>query len=377
MKLFEHKKVKNFCSRDESVKILGLEIYKSITNNTYDTKSYFGGLLNTLKKKYEIPALKEINIFKFTIVKTERENWIEKVYLFDIPICTKNYGKKFLQDNKDIILPEDKNIFILCGHHGESYTASALLAKGIMKKYENVKFLCYRECHRKMWNLFWDDIEIGFLKKFKSARADLRFTYKDKNIFKIYPSISQNRIDGFLNSVNLKKDELEKKDIVLTDSDKNSFKTKLKNMNLDLNNFVIIAPEADSYKLCNNEFWQSLCKGLKTKGYDIFLNSMKESPLTEIYEHTFLTHKEIMQLTPLSKGVISLRSGFSELLSYFDLPMHIIYNFENGFSQDEINSKIFYDSLYNYPFINKEMINEYNYLDEPYENLVKKILEKF
>lgn len=388
MKLIEYKKMPN----DEIiVRFCSFSIFHKIRIGTLVKEKLLGGIFTITKEKRS----KKYYILHFLILTRVRINRKKLYYCNNKLLYTKDLAPAFAKKYRDIFLPEYKNIFILNGHHGESYTASAFFAKRLMQKYENVKFVCYRECHRKMWNLFWPDIKIDLLDGYTGSDLDKCFTYKNQNFYYTFLQWDNDvenlkngkpiphRIDSALQNLGLTREELIKQDLSISEQDRQSFRDKLKTMNLNTDKLVILAPEADSMEHCDIEFWQKLAGGLKQREYSIYLNVLDNSFDIEGCDKTFLTHAEVLQLAELSKGAIMLRSGFSELISYLDKPLHVIYTSFWPWCLDKdknrkINDIMFEANLISkYPFRNPDITYEYKYYDYTQDELVNKILAKF
>lgn len=101
---------------------------------------------------------------------------------------------------------------------------------------------------------------------------------------------------------------------------------KAKNMNLNLDKFVFILPQAYSMKPLSNNFWNTLHCRLNDLGYDVFYNL---SPETKFYgglkQSSEMSIEESLYIASISKNIIGLRSGFIEPLVFSDVPMNIIY----------------------------------------------------
>lgn len=390
MKLFEYIKV----SQDERKLLLcALPIYHQKRIKFFETKKILCGLLTTTKKNIAPAVIKEIYLCNLPILKRVRNNMHYYYYCGNKLIYTRDLAPAFVKKYRDVLSPEYKNIIILNGHHGEAYSVSAFFAKRLMQKYDNVKFVCYRECHKKMWNLFWPDVEIGMLKGYAGSGCDKYFKYKDQNFYYTFllgdndfenllkGNPIPHRIDSAIKNLGLTRDELLKKELVISEQDKRSFNEKLKNMNLNLDKFVILAPEADSIERCDLAFWEKIAKGLQQRGYSIYLNVLDEKFDLDGCDKTFLTHAEILQLADLSKGTIALRSGFSELISYLNTPMHVIFTSFLPFDKDKdkkVNDILFEANLIaKYPFRNPDITYEYKYYDYEQDELVANILAKF
>ena len=83
--------------------------------------------------------------------------------------------------------------------------------------------------------------------------------------------------------------------------------------------------------------------------------------------------EEITYLAQLSKGVIGLRSGLTEIFSQFDLSMHILYTETFGIEAEKF-IKLY--SLKEYPNANRKMIFEYDTMEYNENEIINKIIER-
>ena len=100
----------------------------------------------------------------------------------------------------------------------------------------------------------------------------------------------------------------------------------------NLDNFIFLAPEAASCEEVNTSFWLELAEKLKEQWFDVFFNIVdkKSNIKGKSIKKTNLTFAEAFALARMSRGIVSLRSGLSEVLLQTNLPMCILYtNFRN------------------------------------------------
>ena len=116
---------------------------------------------------------------------------------------------------------------------------------------------------------------------------------------------------------------------------------------------------ARSQDLLSRSFWEEIEEKLKAIGLDVLYNS------------AIFTMEEAYVLAKRSKAIISLRSGFNEILSEIEVPQHVIYthNRWHGDLQPMYNLKTF-------PWSAAEYITEYNIREQKMEDIKRTILEK-
>ena len=130
-------------------------------------------------------------------------------------------------------------------------------------------------------------------------------------------------------------------------------------------NFIFLSPEAKSVLPINENFWKKLKAQINKKGYEIIQNEKN------------LTFEEAYYIASLSKGIITLRSGISELLSMLPIQQHIIYT-KHKFSKISVNKTKEVHSIVNYPFVDCKLIYEYEYENNEKNNneIIRQIIER-
>lgn len=227
-------------------------------------------------------------------------------------------------------LPNDfDTAYILHANSGEVYCFLAYLAKACMKKdgAEKPLFVATKGYHEDIIEMFFPKANYVYYNLYlKEPRLDLIGDFKEFN-GRNYRQIFSQRHFGVVNSnlgrIHYFDAMLQTLGLNRADASKPTPKlpkkvvtkvTKIaEEIGLDLNKFVILAPEALTTDLLPESFWHSLVRELYKSGYDVFLNVTKPTNLNcKKYD---LSYKELFALSTLSKGVISLKSGLSEFLS--------------------------------------------------------------
>lgn len=142
---------------------------------------------------------------------------------------------------------------------------------------------------------------------------------------------------------------------------------------LDLKNFIVLIPEANYVNLLEYEFWEKLAIALYKEGFNIFVNTTNFDKFKK-FKTANLSPLQARYLVSKSKGVISLRCGFFELMSSLDIPKHVIYTKQRWDNlQPDKMIKIY--SLLNYPNVKPETLHEYDINDYLEDNLIETIVE--
>lgn len=329
-----------------------------------------------LFKKIKIGEEREICLLGFPLIQYRKKmNKLTKRKQVSI------FPKSFEHRVCDLILnqiPSGHDLIIIArAGLGEAYILNFML-RSIISKHKAKKpcIVATKKHYSEVFKMYSPEIPFYGLNinNYQLSRSILHRTFKYKNIiFNSNPSTFY-EISNYFTSCEKKlngkhyldvlKDfcgikEFELKPQNFPDNIDVQIKNKFPNLNFD--KFIYIIPEANFIKKIDTVFWTKLYELLKTKGYDIFINS----PEISITEATYLAKK--------SKAIIALRCGFSEILSGLNLPMHILYtdcSFHNISNLKDILT------LSKYPNINNFNLHEYSVSKTNYNEIVESIISK-
>ena len=199
-------------------------------------------------------------------------------------------------------------------------------------------FLLFDSVHFRKVELDIKENELGKHHYFKSILDRLDFTEKD----------------------------LQMRRMNVLHSAEQSMLEKVEKTGLNLNKFVFLAPEAQSCKLYDEDFWVVLVNKLQEMGYDVFVNLVeKDIKLKNAidFKTCDLSFAEAFALAKKSKKIISLRSGFTEFLLQTDVPIDVLYTkFRHRHIFNDMSS---YHVLHGFglvqlPFVDVSKIQEFN-----------------
>lgn len=333
-----------------------------------------------------------MELFEKIKYKKERE-----IKIFNIPVC--HYGEKEEQFHKEkyldlfpkayikvlldkILLEIDTAydlIFIIrVNAIGENYLLNFLYEE--VAKKNKAKKVCFilPKCNKKYKEIFemFSNVDVyytnqsleflnsvltKFIYKYKNRKfivyhCPLKYTHSYLDNSVIYPQVIKN----YVNATNFIKKEI--KFYHTEEKIKNKFN------NFNFNNFIFINPEVKSLKSLSQSFWDSIYNYLVNNHIEFFINRSNNN-------HDYnLSIMETCYLASLSKKIITMRTGLSEVLSYFQIPMHVIYT-DYKFKNENSSKLKQLSSLKNYPFVNPETIYEYEYMQND-EDLIKQIIER-
>ena len=220
------------------------------------------------------------------------------------------------------------DVYILHSNSGEAYCFLAYLAKALIKKNnaQNPLFVATKSYHDDIIKLFFPKARSVYYDMYlKEPRLELLGDSLEYNGHKFFPIFSNRHFnsvnadlgnlhyfDAMLNTLNLTIDDVSKPTPKISTKTKRNMLSIAENIGLNLDNFVIIAPEALTTNTMPNEFWNELIRQLYKQGYDVFLNVAK--PTNIKCKTTSLSFSELFALATFAKGCVSLRSGVSEFL---------------------------------------------------------------
>lgn len=332
---------------------------------------------------------REIRFLNIPIVQygKKEENRIKEKY---IDILPKSYVKKCLKIIYDKLPHKYDLIYILrCNAIGENYLLTYLFEEVQKKKHaQNVCFIMHKNNAHYIETLkLFTDIDIFVTEVPLSVLNAVltKFTYMYHNTEFHIHHCPLNKTADFLH---FKQKEhytktimryvgatkYRKKNIAIDTTKYQQIIPKVKNLNLQ--KFIFLAPECKSLIPLENNFWEELSYILKKKGYDIYINTRSGEFDSNIGHTANLTCAEAVYLANLSQGIISMRSGLTEVLATLNKPMHIIYSnsiFDN--SNDLTVKELF--TLKDYPNSNPQKIFEYSISNNCPENIIKSIVERF
>lgn len=151
----------------------------------------------------------------------------------------------------------------------------------------------------------------------------------------------------------------------ISEASKKQAKKLFESLNLKENKTVIVAPEAKSCMSLDRNFYKSLCRKLKEKGYAVFLNVTDISNSLADTKQSFLPIELVVPFADLCGHIISVRSGFCEVASSSNAKFHVIYPDKDFFELFPLNE-----------IVNTKNLNEY-ILDSDSKITLENVLKHF
>lgn len=380
------------------INFLNIPLYINKRQDRLYAQSFLNGLINTCKCISKDLEYKDINIFNKNFAQIRWENQEIKYFVLGVLLkkisITGNFSKKYLKNVKF----DFDNVYIINSNIGESLLFFAYLAKAHFRK----------NCSKKPLILLTQKFQISLMHMFL---PNLNYIYVGKNlkhilkydqlqidkhkIFIIFSSehfhevereirntdfSSTHYLQSALKTLNLDTQDIEPPSTNINIEKEDKLKKKIEKIDINLNNSIILAPEANTCKELPVNFWHKCAEKLKQQGYDVFFNvtSKKYRKIFKHYNPITLDLEEIFYLSQKAKFIISLRSGLTEFLLLTKTPSITIYtDFENMPVDRIVTAYDNYNgfSLEHLPFISNDFVKELIFDDYKNEdNLTAEIL---
>ena len=184
-----------------------------------------------------------------------------------------------------------------------------------------------------------------------------------------------------MNKLGMTESDLTYRKVMIHLEDERSMLEKVSKTGLNLDKFVFIAPEAQSCKLYDEDFWCELINQFQAKGYDVFVNLVEDDVRLKSaidYKTCDLNFAEVFALARRSKKIVSLRSGFTEFLLQTGVPIDVLYTkfrHRHFFDDMDIYHVMSGFGLTQLPFVDKEKIREFNMFEISQSTCLKEIID--
>lgn len=123
----------------------------------------------------------------------------------------------------------------------------------------------------------------------------------------------------------------------------------------DSANTVVLMPYAKTVSWIEESFWENLAVHLKEEGYKVFTNVAENEKTIAGTETLSLNILETVQFCSACKAVISLRSGFCDLLSVVtDMPLFVVNPEKENLSSFNVRVLWGRENAYNINLFEKE-----------------------
>lgn len=397
LKLYEYIRGEN----ERTAKIFGLPVMEQTSDymTAERRQSFLGGIITTLKVNdpHNDRSDKEIKFFGHSFMqRLEQKNCrtysmfgkiIRKTSLLDT--FKKEYFKYFDKKHDDI--------YILRANSGEIYLTLTYIIDILIKRNgsKNPLLVATLPYHVDMIKMLCPDIPYVYTKKWRMNIIGNEFKIDNYRFFLLYdsPHFKQVEYDiknnplgehhyfkSILSRLNISSNELSMRKITVHLEDERSMLNKVAKTGLNLNKFVFLAPEAQSCKLYDEDFWVTLINTLKAKGYDVFVNLVEDDIKLKSaldFKTCNLSFAEAFALAKRAKKIVSLRSGFTEFLLQTGVPIDVLYTkfkHRHFFDDMDIYHVMSGFGIMQIPFVDKSRIQEFNMFEISPNKCLEKII---
>lgn len=397
MKIYEYKREEN----ERTALIFGIPVMKQtsdyMTSERY--QEFLGGLITTrkLNSKESDSSNKEIKILGKSVIKRAEENNY-RVYSF----LGKEYKKvSLLKEFKKLYFKyfsnEYDDIYILRANSGEIYLTLTYLIDSLIKKNGSKKplLVATQKYHIDMIKMICPDLPYVYIKKLNLKVVGDTFVIDKFRFFLLFDSVHFRKVEldikenelgkhhyfkSILDRLDFTEKDLQMRRMNVLHSAEQSMLEKVEKTGLNLNKFVFLAPEAQSCKLYDEDFWVVLVNKLQEIGYDVFVNLVeKDIKLKNAidFKTCDLSFAEAFALAKKAKRIVSLRSGFTEFLLQTDVQIDVLYTkFRHRHVFNDMDS---YHVLHGFgliqlPFVDVSKIREFNMFEMSQMECLSKII---
>ena len=359
---------------------LGIPFCVKIVNKYYTKykKYYFNGIIKAFRVFRPLEYYTEHQFYLFDLLICRiYEHQAYKYYYLCNKLIKKISIKKIIEKKYIKRFKKNDYIYILNANSGEIYLFLTYCFDELRKKH-NAKtpiFAITQNYHEDMVKAICPDIPYFKIKTIYRNILETEFTINGHKLVQIFPknffyNVEQEAKNNLLNTghyltmmyklFDINPDNYTKRIIHIPPKVEESMLKKIQNINLNLEKFIFIAPEANSCKELSIDFWKQLIFEKQKEGFDIFINICKgETPYNNIpkCKKCCLSYNEAFVLARRAKKIYALRSGFVEFLLQTEIPMEVYYTpFKNNtITAEQIHSEY---TLLKIPEVNSELITE-------------------
>lgn len=383
--------------RGRCIKLCGFKIFEEFSNKNMRVQKFGGNLITTKRLGTPIKERKVFKILNFPISERIISDDILQYNLFNKSIIKVNLSEIFYKKYLKSVKIDYDDVYVLHANSGETYLFFAYCVKSVLRKNKSKKplFIATQGYHVDILKMYLPNANYVYFENFYLKTKSDKWVVKDHNCYMIFSAIHFQNVEKdtykkeigqvhYLSSIN-KTLEISEKDytkpiVKISQETKQTLDEKIKTLHLNIDNFVILAPEAQTCEELPISLWNNIIKELNQRGFDVFLNIVNKENYIKDCKSTFLTYQEVFELTKKAKAVISLRSGFTEFLLPTEIPNITVYTkfrerVQNAFSVAKTISAF---SMHKFPFINHDLVCELNIDDfKNEEQLLKTIIENF
>lgn len=353
--------------------------YSKEKSDTFRVQKYFFNVISSFMERTGLTEHKGLRFFNIPIWERIINNDIREYYLCGKLIKKECLGDIFYRKYLRRLNLEYDDIYFLSANSGEIYLFFAYLAKAFLSKNgtKNPLFIATKRYHIDLIKMYQPHAQYilidGYKNYIRGNVVDVNGhrcfnIFSSQHFFNFEQDLKGNeagRVHYFSNimsTLSLSTEDFSVPDFSITQDVMCSVAQKASQNHLDLNNFIFVAPEAQSCKCLSQTFWTNLASALKKLGFDVFLNILDKKNSINSCKSFDLSYQEAFYLASRAKAVVSLRSGLTEfLLPLKGVNITIYTKFRTSSWQNCAVQKIMEGySMLKLPFVESELISELN-----------------
>lgn len=398
MKIYEYIREEN----ERTAKLFGIPVMKQtsdyITAERY--QEFLGGLITTIKlsSKESDSSNEEIKILGKSVIKRFEENNFRTYSFLGFEYRKISLIEEFKKQYFKYFDKQYDDIYILNANSGEIYLTLTYLIDALIKRNGSKKplLVATKKYHIDIIKMLCPDIPYVYIKKLRLKITTESFNIDNFRFFLLYDSqhfkqveidIKQNELGkhhyfkSILDRLDMSESDVKMRKMNVLPSAEKSMLKKVEKTGLNLDKFVFLAPEAQSCKLYDEDFWVVLVNKLQEMGYDVFVNLVKKDIKLKNaidFKTCDLSFAEAFALAKKAKRIVSLRSGFTEFLLQTDVPIDVLYTkFRHRPIFNDMSS---YHVLHGFgliqlPFVDVSKIQEFNMFEMAPAECLERIME--
>ena len=368
----------------------GINIYEQkydFDKNLIKYQKFLNGLITTCKNNdYKNNFTeKNINFLGKKLIKITEKDDICEYYLFNARIKSIRISQKFYNKYKKYFKEKYDDFYIINANSGEACLFLSMLIDSFMKKREskNPLIIATKKYHVDLIRMLCPEFSYVLLENLNLNIKKDEFSVGNKRFFIIFThayfakteqDIKTKQVgqahyfNSMLKRLKLTENDINKRIPKVSEKASNSVIKKAKKIGLNLNNFIFIAPEAQSCMPIDYGYLKERIKKYKAEGLDIYLNlKSNNNYYTQLECKSLnLSLTEAYILAKHSKKILALRSGLCELLTFTNKPIEIVYTkfrYRHLFEDMDVNNVISGFTMMLIPNIDKSKISEFDLLN--------------
>ncbi|MDE6138263.1 MAG: hypothetical protein K2F57_02195, partial [Candidatus Gastranaerophilales bacterium] len=308
------------------LKTFGIPVYSTLLTHRIKYENFFN-IFFKFRKYTNSAEIKKIKIFNFTLFeRVETDDFIYSKSEFHNKYVNKlSLLKKYLTKNID---SKYNKIFILKSNLGEAYLFLKYIINNFTADNDKILIACTKKSHIKIANMLLPNVQTILLSKALPEVGCNKFNIGEQTYYIAFPMKFYIETESKIHNKNaIYLDEMFKyfgitrnhsiptNNLQITENVTKKIDKYLAKNKID--KFIFIVENAKTCSAIPKNFWNELENSLNIK----IIKNNESINLTEAY---YLASK--------AEAIISIRCGFSEILSETDKPQIILYtDFINRF----------------------------------------------